>query len=74
MAENDLFEWNSAVIATLPSGVGTITEAGGVFTITVNWDDNRDGDVDGDGGASEGDIDNDGNTDDDPYFQTSFRL
>jgi type IV pilus assembly protein PilV len=88
MAENDLYEWNCAVAggcendippisATLPSGEGiegTIEEAAGVFTITITWDDNRDGDADGDGSAREGDDDNDGDTDDDPFFQTSFRL
>lgn len=58
MAQNDLFEWNSAVITTLPSGVGTVTVAAGVYTIAITWDDNRDGNVDGD----------------DPNFQTSFQL
>jgi type IV pilus assembly protein PilV len=43
MAENDLFEWNRAVIATLPGGVGTITVAANVFTISITWDDDRDG-------------------------------
>lgn len=43
MAENDLYEWNSAVSATLPSGIGTITAAAGELTITINWDDDRDG-------------------------------
>jgi type IV pilus assembly protein PilV len=43
MAENDLFEWNSA-LAALPSGTGTITIVGATrtFTVTINWDDNRD--------------------------------
>jgi type IV pilus assembly protein PilV len=58
MAENDLFEWNRAVTSTLPSGVGTITLAGNVFTISITWDDNRDGDIDSD----------------DPALQTSFQL
>ena len=44
MAENDLFEWNKAVRDTLPNGVGTIAVAAGVFTITITWDDDRDGD------------------------------
>lgn len=76
MAQNDLFQWNAALIGTLPSGTGTITvvAATRIFTITINWDDNRDGDVDGNGGASEGDVDNDGDTDDDPFFETSFQL
>lgn len=58
MAANDLFEWNTMLTATLPAGVGTITLAGSVYTVTVNWDDNRDGTVDND----------------DPTFQMSFQL
>lgn len=60
MAQNDLFQWNTALISTLPSGTGTITvvAATRVFTITVNWDDNRDGEVN----AS------------DPNFSVSFQL
>jgi len=58
MAENDLKEWNDAISATLPSGAGTITVTTGIYTITINWDDNRDGTV---------------NTSD-PNFQTSFQL
>lgn len=60
MAQNDLFQWNAALTGTLPSGTGTITvvAATRVFTITVNWDDNRDGAV---------------NTSD-PNFSVSFQL
>jgi len=60
MAQNDLFQWNAALTGTLPSGTGTITvvAATRVFTITVNWDDNRDGAVN----AS------------DPNFSVSFQL
>ncbi|MGZ8239918.1 MAG: type IV pilus modification protein PilV [Methylobacter sp.] len=58
MAQNDLFQWNSAVTTALPGGAGTIARAGSVFTITITWDDNRDGSVN----AS------------DPNFQTSFQL
>jgi type IV pilus assembly protein PilV len=58
MAENDLYQWNIAVRNTLPSGAGSITPTTGGFTITINWDDNRDGSV---------------NTND-PNFQTSFQL
>ncbi len=76
MAQNDLFQWNAALTGVLNGGTGTITAVAAtrVFTVTINWDDNRDGDVDGDGGASEGDVDSDGDTDDDPFFQTSFQL
>ncbi|MCX7100439.1 MAG: type IV pilus modification protein PilV, partial [Methylobacter sp.] len=58
MAENDLYQWNLAVNSALPSGAGTITVTTGVYTITVTWDDNRDGSVDSN----------------DPNFQTSFKL
>lgn len=60
MAQNDLFQWNAALTNTLPSGTGTITAVAAtrVFTITVNWDDNRDGAVN----AS------------DPNFSVSFQL
>lgn len=58
MAENDLFEWNLAVTTTLPSGVGIIAVATGVYTITINWDDDRNGNTDSK----------------DPNFQTSFQL
>lgn len=60
MAENDLFQWNTALAGTLPGGTGTITvvAATGVFTVTVNWDDNHDGAV---------------NTSD-PNFSVSFQL
>jgi type IV pilus assembly protein PilV len=58
MAQNDLYEWNLNVTTTLPRGAGTISVNSGVFTITINWDDNRDGNV---------------NTSD-PNFQTTFRL
>ncbi|MGZ8174784.1 MULTISPECIES: type IV pilus modification protein PilV [Methylobacter] len=44
LAENDLFEWNSAVSNNLPSGIGTIATAGNMFTITITWDEDRDGD------------------------------
>lgn len=50
MAENDLYEWNCAVAggcaliaATLPNGVGSIAVVAGVYTITIVWDDDRDG-------------------------------
>ena len=42
MAENDLFIWNNAITTVLPMGLGTIALNGSIFTITINWDDNRD--------------------------------
>lgn len=47
-----------ALTSTLPNGVGTITIVGSVYTVTINWDDNRDGSV----------------NNNDPNFQTSFQL
>jgi type IV pilus assembly protein PilV len=57
MAQNDLFEWNSALKAALPDPTGTIALAGDIYTITLRWDDNRDGVIDTD----------------DPSFQVSFQ-
>ena len=65
MAEHDLFLWNQAVSTTLPSGIGLIEVNGNVFSITVNWDDNRDGTVDSDSNNT---------TPDDPNFKMSFQL
>jgi type IV pilus assembly protein PilV len=82
MAENDLSEWNAAIQAILPSGEGDGNKAygnitnpdGSNYTVTMSWDDNRDGDVDGHTDAVQGDADSDGDPDDDPFFQMSFRL
>jgi len=65
MATNDLFLWNTAISNTLPMGAGTITVNGNVFSITINWDDNRDGILDSDSTNA---------TPDDPNFQMSFQL
>jgi hypothetical protein len=49
MAQHDLWEWNTAIDATLaPGGVaaaatGTITPNGTNFTVRIRWDENRDG-------------------------------
>ncbi|WP_019866222.1 type IV pilus modification protein PilV [Methylovulum miyakonense] len=57
MAQTDLAQWN-AMVSTLPLGQGTIAIAGGVYTITIIWDENHDGAVDAN----------------DHSFQTSFQL
>ncbi|GAB4256790.1 MAG: type IV pilus modification protein PilV [Methylomicrobium sp.] len=62
MAENDLFEWNAAIAGILPLGEGSIDLAGSVYTVTIRWDDNREGDSGGSLDAS------------DPSFSMSFRL
>jgi len=43
LAKHDVFEWQNEINNALPGGQGDVSEAAGVFTITVNWDDNRDG-------------------------------
>ena len=61
MAQNDRALWNTNIISALGSfGAGSITvdPATKVFTITINWDDDRDGDADAN----------------DPNFQMSFQL
>ena len=47
MAQNDLYLWNQQLTSNqlLPSGSGTITVSGSIYTISVTWDDNRDGSV-----------------------------
>jgi len=48
MAQNDIFEWQTAVGNTLPLGSGAITLNGNVYTISISWDDNfSDGDTAG---------------------------
>jgi len=61
MIEHDLFEWQQAltVEAALPLAEGSIVRIAGVgdmFTISISWDEDRDGTVDGD----------------DPTFETRF--
>jgi type IV pilus assembly protein PilV len=62
MAQNDRFEWNAALAGTLSSGTGTISvdPATRVFTITINWIENRD--------------ENDDSIADTTSFQTSLQL
>ena len=45
MAQHDLFEWNTAIVTSLPRGAGTIAvdAAGIIYTVSVNWDVNQDG-------------------------------
>ena len=67
MANHDLAEWNAA-LNTLPGGgIGSITQtAANVYTIYINWDDDKDGSLDNDG---DGDVDND-----DALFTLGFTL
>jgi type IV pilus assembly protein PilV len=41
MASADLYEWKQSLAAILPSGDGSIALNGGIFTVTVQWDDTR---------------------------------
>ena len=68
MAQNDVLIWDALVLATLPSASGTMIQTGGmgtltrnddIFTITINWDDDRSG------GAPDGD---------DPNFSLDIKL
>lgn len=58
LAENDLYQWQQDLTGILPGGEGEITSVASVYTITINWDDNRDGNIDAT----------------DPNFQMSFEL
>jgi type IV pilus assembly protein PilV len=44
LAVKDLYDWNLDLVATLPSGTGAITGGvGSVYTVTVSWDDTKNG-------------------------------
>lgn len=43
MAENDIFQWNLGITTILPNGQGAIEVTGSLFTITINWDDDKAG-------------------------------
>jgi type IV pilus assembly protein PilV len=43
MAKNDLFELQTALATALPRGIASIEVATNLYTITINWDENRDG-------------------------------
>ena len=45
LAAFDVAEWQQSLSDNLPSGQGEITLAGTTLTITVRWDDDRDGDT-----------------------------
>jgi type IV pilus assembly protein PilV len=76
MANHDMAEWNAALNTMPGGGVGFIVQTAGagtaadatddVFTISVNWDDDKDGSMDNDG---DGDVDVD-----DALFTLGFTL
>ncbi len=41
LAAVDLRQWRQALMNALPSGTGSITQNGNVFTVTIQWDDSR---------------------------------
>lgn len=43
MATSDTFEWNTALQDQLPAGTGTVDGDGTTFTITIRWDEARNG-------------------------------
>lgn len=44
LASYDIFEWKKALSKNLPAGEGQISLAGSTLTVTVRWDEDRDGD------------------------------
>ena len=58
MAKQDLIDWYDDVRSVLPMGQATINASGSLYTVTINWDDNHDGNVDNN----------------DPNFVMSFQL
>jgi type IV pilus assembly protein PilV len=52
LANNDLIEWNTAIVATLPMGMGSVTSTdnpatvNSIFLLSVTWDDDRSGVID----------------------------
>lgn len=46
LAQKDLYDWNSALATTLPNGVGNISRAGNICSVTVSWTENRDENAD----------------------------
>jgi len=43
MAQYDQYQWNTDNGQLLPSGQGTVTRNGNIFTVTMMWDDQRTG-------------------------------
>lgn len=42
MAQTDLYDWKQAM-STLPLADGSISLTAGVYTVTISWDDDKDG-------------------------------
>jgi type IV pilus assembly protein PilV len=46
IAERDVFEWRTRLTELLPSGSGVLVASGGIQTLTLSWDDDRNGTLD----------------------------
>jgi type IV pilus assembly protein PilV len=58
LAETDLYNWNNDLKGALPKGTGRVAFNGVVYTVTINWDEDKSGVVDNN----------------DPNFQMRFQL
>ncbi len=43
IAKNDIFEWSAHLLELLPAGSGALASSVGIQTVTIRWDDDRDG-------------------------------
>ncbi|OMH28402.1 type IV pilus modification protein PilV [Motiliproteus sp. MSK22-1] len=41
IAQRDLFDWQTTITSILPSGTGSISVSGGVTSVAISWDDDR---------------------------------
>lgn len=41
LAQQDIAAWRNALACTLPSGTGSIARNAGIYTIVIQWSDNR---------------------------------
>lgn len=46
LSQDDLRDWHAALTTALPGAIGIITLADDIYTISVSWDENRDGAID----------------------------
>lgn len=56
LAAFEIYHWKKRIEDTLPSGSGTISKSGNVYTITIMWDEDRTG-VSGEGCGGDSTID-----------------
>jgi type IV pilus assembly protein PilV len=41
IANSDITQWLNTIACTLPSGTGSVSRTGDLFTVSINWDDTR---------------------------------